>query len=255
LTATAGTTLRLKGDHCNVSLAKLRAGQVIEIKLPVGPFHRINATKGSLTQNKVFQVSSGSRPKKIHISMGSSGCNIATIMKDIQRGRSVSSSKLSCLTKINYGQPKHLDAHLSAAGYYCKKKRYPQGKMLLKKLTRYPKYKFRPYSAMKLGVYLGRCKDYRNALQMLRKVTRMTMRFSSRDRYRNTKALYRALAQLYEQSFYRTKNALDLTRAVKAQQRLVDIVRSSDRREKSRARKELKRYKKLAKEKGALETE
>ena len=59
------------------------------------------------------------------------------------------------------------------------------------------------------------------------------------------------MATIYEQRYYRMKNAIDLTRALKSAERVAQLTSGSGA--KSKARKEIARIKKMISEKGGLD--
>ncbi len=124
------------------------------------------------------------------------------------------------------------------------------GSRLLNLLGRNARNKYNPYNSLQLGIEFGRCKNYRNAVRFLKYTEQRINRFRASDRSQNRVSLYRAMSTIYEQRYYRRKNPIDLTKALKSAERLAELVAGGQR---TSAKKEVSRLKKLIAQKGGLD--
>ncbi len=249
LKASQGTRFVLKGD-CNEPLAKVGKSGRIRVSLPTGTFQRVWAVQGDGKTQKVFEVSKGGGP--MIVSFGDQGrrCSLGRIKKKIINKIPLEEEEVRCLKKVLPNNKQHFSAQLFLARFYCQQKMRDNGYRLLNKLGSKARNRFNPYRTLQLGIEFGRCKKYTSAVRFLKYTEQRINRFSPADRTQNRIALYRSMATIYEQLYYRRKNTIDLTRALKSAERLADIVPGGQR---AAARREVSRLKKLITQKGGLD--
>ncbi len=253
LLAPPRTSFYLKGD-CGESAGMANKKGRLRVKMPVDSFQRVVATFANGTKReKIIEVKRGRSDLRISFNPVGKGCNLTRIMKKIQNKIFLEEEEVTCLRKVAKSNPQFFSAKLALSRFYCQKKAYLNGKKILDHLYRNPRNKFNPYNAMQMGIEYGRCKRYRRALYLLKSAVRMRNRFVPADKYRNSKALFKALATIYEQKYYKQKNLSDLRLAVKSYERLVEIIRAGDTGEMRWAKKELQRIKGILAQRGGLD--
>jgi hypothetical protein len=245
------TTIILIGDCNNEQLAKTGRSGKLKVNMPGGTFQRVKAVfPGGASIKKVIEVPSARGSFTVRLRSGGKRCNLRRIHKKVKNGISLESEEVACLQNVKKANPQYFASLLSYARYQCTKRRRRSGASVLKKLSRDPSNRFNPYRALQMGIEFGRCRQYSWAIRMLKQAERLVARIPPVDRYANKTALYRSMSQMYEQRYYRKKNLVDLTRALKLMQRLKDISRSNDRNTRSFAGKEVARLKKLVAQRG-----
>ena len=245
------TSYILKGD-CNESLARSGKSGRIRISVPKGTWLRVRAIIGGKKSDKTFEVTKVSSPLVVRFSSGGRRCQLVRIRKKIINKVPLEEEEITCLKAVKRGAKNYFSSQLFLARFYCQQRMRPHGQSILRKLGRNPRNRFRPYRAMKMGIEFGRCKAYNDAVRFLKYAEQRANRFATADRKQNKKSLYQSMATIYEQRYYRTKNTIDLTRALKSTQRLSEIIGSGGRGFRN-ARKDVSRLKAMIAEKGGLD--
>ena len=249
LKASPGTRFVLKGD-CNEPLAKVGKSGRIKVAMPTGTFQRVWAVRGGGKTQKVFEVVKGGGVQIVSFGGPGRRCSLGRIKKKIINKIPLEEEEVKCLKKVRRNNKQFFSAQLFLARFYCQQKMRTHGNRLLNMLGSKARNRFNPYRTLQLGIEFGRCKKYSSAVRFLKYTEQRINRFSPADRTQNRIALYRSMATIYEQLYYRRKNTIDLTRALKSAERLADIVPGG---QKAAARKEVSRLKKLITQKGGLD--
>ncbi|MEM1008974.1 MAG: hypothetical protein AAGJ35_08195, partial [Myxococcota bacterium] len=257
LKASAGTTFFLKSstlrDCRNEVLAKAGKSGAIRVSLPYG-FVRVAAVAPNSNRvEKAFEVLRGRSSMKVSFFMGGKPCNLKRIRAKVRNKIFLEEEEVNCLRRIPKGHAQYFSSILSLARLFCQKRAYKTGLIHLKKLYENPRNRFQPYPALSLGLEYGRCRDFSRAISLLRSAERNAVRFSTKDRYPNQKAIYKAKSLFYEKLYYRKKKVEHLRQALKSTERLLDILRSPDRREKKMAKKESVRLRAILSKKGGID--
>ncbi|HAA53253.1 MAG TPA: hypothetical protein DCE42_00775 [Myxococcales bacterium] len=253
LKAPARTPFILKGECNGENVGRANKKGYLRVKMPVGTFQRVIAKMSTGSVQKVFNVTKGSTAMTVRFVSAGKGCVLSRIRKKIRNKIFLEEEEVSCLRNVKKAHKEYFISHLYLGRFYCQKKAYTSGKSALMTLYRDPRNRYNPYRAMQMGLEYARCKDYRTSIRLLKQAERMRNRFSAADKYRNSKALFRGLGQVYEQRYYRGKNILDLRRSLASFRRLSEITRSGDGGAKRQALAEMARIKKLLSERGGLE--
>lgn len=250
LKAVAGTRFLLKGD-CDETLAKAGKNGQIRVSMPVGTFQRVWGMMGDTKTQKVFEVVTGGGPQIVAFSDSRTGCHLKRIKKKIINKIPLEEEEVTCLKNVKSSDSaEYFSAQLFLARFYCQQKMMPHGRRLLDGLGKNAQNRFDPYRSLQIGIEFGRCKEFPSAVTFLRYTEQRINRFSASDRTQNRIALYRAMSTIFEQLYYRRKNAIDLTRALKSAERLTEL---SSGDEQEAARKEVARLKKMITQKGGLD--
>jgi tetratricopeptide (TPR) repeat protein len=245
--ASSGTRIVLKGE-CDEAVGKANKKGRIRIKMPKGTFQRVVAFFANGSRRQVVkQISNG---LAIRFTTGSKACNIRRIKAKIRNKIRLENEEVACLKKVKRQDRQYFSARVHLARFFCQMKVYGNGYRELEGLRRIPQFYFNPYNAMAMGIEYGRCRKYFKAIRVLKQAERSSRKFAAADRRANMKRLLRAMADIYERRYYRSKNITDLRQAHKRYQRYYEMLRSSERSERSKARKEVARLRSLISKKG-----
>ena len=241
LMAKPGTSFFLKGN-CNESLGRANKKGYIRVNMPKGSFQRVTAAfPGGGKSQKVIDVGSGSTALRVNVRSGGKKCNLTRIRKKIYNKIFLEPEEVKCLRDVKPKNSAYFASQLALARFYCQKKAYSNGSRSIDSLSRNARNRFNPYRALQMGMEYGRCKKFRKALSLLKQAERMRNRFRPADKYRNSKALYFAMADFYERKYYSTKSVVDIRQALKSWQRYGEIARDGSSR--AKAQKEAARLK------------
>jgi hypothetical protein len=252
LKAKPQTRFVLKGE-CDEPLASTGKSGQIKVSMPTGTWQRVWAFAGAVKTQKVFEVTPETEPMMINFAISSRACELKLIQKKIINRVPLEEEEVDCLKKIAQGNPQYFSSQLFLARFYCQQRMHKHGFTILQNLGKDPRNQFEPYNSLQLGMEFGRCRKYDEATKFLRYSEQRITRFAPADRYENSKALYRAMATIYEQRYYRTKNTVDLTRTLRSLEMLMNIIQPTEQSERNQTQKELERIKKMLAEKGGLD--
>ena len=251
LMASRGTRFFVLGENKR-SLGKV-VGGTLQLVMTIGSFQRIRAVLPSgERRERVVEITKGREALIVRFSKGGALCDLPTIEGQLQKRRRLSESEFQCLRGVSRQSKKYFLAQILLARGYCLKRKFSMGKGVLKEMYKNRATRYDPYKALYMGIAFGSCKSFNDSIRVLGFAERLSNRFSVSDRYRNKKALYLAMADVYERRYYLKRDVIDLTRGLKKMERYAQHLRSSERRSFKKAQAEIKRLKKKITQVGDL---